>query len=196
MEAPSKNALISQLDSLLERYLNTLNQYQKAQQQLTSNLSSGYLSLAQANFNNQSHSRYGQDYYDERMQAFRKVKGSAVAFRIPAPKLDPSSASGPASSPPNSSGKPTEENNSEVSATSSESENEDESVNNAPSGESSTCSDPLRWFGILVPSALRQAQSSFVSAIEGPIPQLATIVREMRRQESEISRLRKQIKKL
>jgi hypothetical protein len=56
--------------------------------------------------------------------------------------------------------------------------------------------DPIRWFGILVPPALRSAQASFISAVEGPIPQLATIARDMRTQEIEIGRVRKQIKKL
>lgn len=56
--------------------------------------------------------------------------------------------------------------------------------------------DPLRWFGILVPPALRSAQQSFISVVEGPIPQIANIARELRSQEIEIGRVRKQIKKL
>lgn len=56
--------------------------------------------------------------------------------------------------------------------------------------------DPLKWFGILVPPALRAAQSTFVETVEGPIPQLATIARDMRTQEIEIGRVKKQIKKL
>lgn len=56
--------------------------------------------------------------------------------------------------------------------------------------------DPLKWFGILVPPALRTAQSTFVDAVEGPIPRLATIAREMRVQEIEIGRVKKQIKKM
>ena len=39
-EAPEKDHLILQLDRLLERYLITLDQYQKAQQQLTAYMSS------------------------------------------------------------------------------------------------------------------------------------------------------------
>lgn len=56
--------------------------------------------------------------------------------------------------------------------------------------------DPLKWFGILVPPALRTAQATFVDAVEGPIPRLATIAREMRLQEIEIGRVKKQIKKM
>lgn len=33
----------------------------------------GHLSLAQANFSNPNRVRYGQDFYDERMQASRQM---------------------------------------------------------------------------------------------------------------------------
>jgi hypothetical protein len=56
--------------------------------------------------------------------------------------------------------------------------------------------DPLRWFGILVPPALRSAQSSFIAVVEGPVPHLVSVARELRSQEIEIGRVRKQIKKL
>jgi hypothetical protein len=88
-----KDALVSQLDELLEQYLNTLDEYQKIRVQLSKQLSSvclsgpmckhdesdltyiqGYLTLAQANFQNRSTTiHYGQDCYDERMRATRKV---------------------------------------------------------------------------------------------------------------------------
>jgi hypothetical protein len=56
--------------------------------------------------------------------------------------------------------------------------------------------DPLRWFGILVPPALRSAQSNFASAIDISVPRLTMVARELRDQEIEIGRVRKQIKKL
>jgi hypothetical protein len=56
--------------------------------------------------------------------------------------------------------------------------------------------DPIRMFGILVPQALRDAQASFVAAVDGPIPRLAMVSRDLRTQEIEIGRVRKQIKKL
>jgi hypothetical protein len=56
--------------------------------------------------------------------------------------------------------------------------------------------DPLRWYGILVPPALRSAQSNFVSVVESSVPNLATVARDLRDQEIEIGRLRKQMKKL
>jgi hypothetical protein len=91
IETPGKDDLNFKLDEALERYLNTLDVYQQAQQKLTSHLSAvsglqpeiftpakitsakGYFSLAQANFSNAARARYGPDYYDERMQALRVV---------------------------------------------------------------------------------------------------------------------------
>lgn len=62
--------------------------------------------------------------------------------------------------------------------------------------EATKSTNPLHWFGILVPPALRTAQFTFISTVEGPIPQLACLTRDLRNQEIEIGRLRKQIKKL
>lgn len=53
----------------------------------------------------------------------------------------------------------------------------------------SSC-DPLNWFGILVPSALRRTQSSFKIVAEEIVPQIATIDREMRQVEIEVRRVR------
>ena len=55
--------------------------------------------------------------------------------------------------------------------------------------------DPIRWFGVLVPPALRSAQKSFVTAVEGPVIELFTLERDMRQHEIEIGRVRKQLKK-
>lgn len=55
--------------------------------------------------------------------------------------------------------------------------------------------DPIRWFGILVPPALRTAQSSFVRAVEGPVPRLVGLGAELRGLEVEIGRARKAVRK-
>jgi hypothetical protein len=72
----------------------------------------------------------------------------------------------------------------------------EEETDSSAAKESRTLADPIRWFGILVPPALRAAQASFVSGVEGSIPQLATLAAQLRRQGVDIGRLRKQIKKL
>ncbi|ORX91998.1 hypothetical protein BCR34DRAFT_594959 [Clohesyomyces aquaticus] len=195
-----KGDLISKLDDLLEQYLTTLDRYQKAQQQLTSFLSSGFLSLAKANFNNRSNARYGQDYYDERMQATKTVIISGedpnVTFAC-----SPTSGSAPIVAETESADtktpveeKETSESPSPETATPT-TQPQSEDANDASSGDNKIRLDPLRWFGILVPPELRSAQSSFVSAVEGRLPEVVTVMKELRRLEVEIGRLRKQIKK-
>lgn len=81
------------------------------------------------------------------------------------------------------------------SATHSEESNDEKQENKEPA-QAQKSADPIRWFGILVPQSLRAAQASFVSSIEGPIPALVNIARNLRSQEIEIGRVRKAIKKL
>ncbi|RYN68214.1 hypothetical protein AA0117_g11278 [Alternaria alternata] len=207
-----KDGLLDLLDAKLEHYLHTLHEYQEAMQQLSKELSSGYMSLAQANFHNSSSAiRYGQDCYDERMQALRKVHiaehGSAKSdqpyFSIYSPfattqHSDPDNTSNSAEQENEAQGsdlpKPKEDDaKSTPDPNSQSSQNSEKTKEETNSTEKPT--DPLRWFGILVPPALRTAQSTFVSAVEGPIPQLVTILRDLRTQEIEIGRIRKQIKK-
>ena len=60
---------------------------------------------------------------------------------------------------------------------------------------SSSSSDPLRWFGILLPPALRESQGSFRNVITGDIPSLASTAKEMRELEIRVRRARKKLKK-
>ncbi|KAF2104750.1 hypothetical protein NA57DRAFT_70957 [Rhizodiscina lignyota] len=160
---------LDKLDSLLERYLNLIHEYQTARQEISRHLSSGFFSLARANFNNSTGTRYGQDYYDERMQATRRISISGTAE---SPKFESRLDSTEPASPNDLQDEKASENSKEVPV------------------------DPLRWFGILVPPALRTAQANFRAAVEGPVPKLASITKQMRALEPEISRLRKSIKRL
>lgn len=54
-------------------------------------------------------------------------------------------------------------------------------------------SDPIHWYGILVPLSLRNAQTSFTGAVETQVPELAGVVVEMRAVEDEINQLRKKL---
>ena len=67
------------------------------------------------------------------------------------------------------------------------------------SGESSSIDlkDPIRWFGILVPPALRSAQHSFSNLMEhgGAISEAANAVKALREIEVEIRKTRKLIRK-
>ncbi|KAL8655520.1 MAG: hypothetical protein Q9210_000826 [Variospora velana] len=74
--------------------------------------------------------------------------------------------------------------------------NIEDCASTAKESEPEVCiSDPLKWFGILVPPALRACQSSFKHAVEGLIPSLANISNEMKSLEIEIRRTRKKIRK-
>ncbi|EUC41274.1 hypothetical protein COCMIDRAFT_40530 [Bipolaris oryzae ATCC 44560] len=213
-----KDDLLDHLDDLLERYLHTLHEYQQVMQQLSKQLSNGYMSLAQANFHNSSSAiRYGQDCYDERMQAIRKFHVSeGKTSDVPHFSVHKSDCSDESVDASDDVSKKEDvqksKNDSEhVTPTAPESKQEEEEPKMTSNAEESSSAseegkektkttkksnDPLKWFGILVPPALRTAQSAFVNAVETPIPQLATLARDMRMQEIDIGRVRKQIKKL
>lgn len=53
--------------------------------------------------------------------------------------------------------------------------------------------DPLHWYGVLVPFALRTTQKAFAEGIRNQIPGLATVIMEMRALEHRIGRLRTQL---
>lgn len=100
----------------------------------------------------------------------------------PCPKIYSESPPGPSSE--------------KMSKSSSQAEFETPSLGPATSKKtpSSTSScDPLNWFGILVPSALRRTQSSFKTAAEEIVPRIATVDREMRQVEIEVRRVRKKM---
>ncbi|KAF4310405.1 hypothetical protein GTA08_BOTSDO02220 [Botryosphaeria dothidea] len=214
------------LDELLKRYLLLLDQYIQARQQLSSDLSSSYISLAQANFNASNRLRYGQDFYDERMQALRRV---TVEEKEPTPIRSIRLVDPPAESTDDkkktasSKAKSAEEYKSEettdpVSASIAKldinteidiqssaetlapdaAKEKKDKADNKESKEGSQKArpdDPIRWFGILVPPALRSAQSTFVKTVEGPVPKLVNLAAEMRELEIEIGRARKAIRK-
>ncbi|KAJ5152987.1 uncharacterized protein N7482_009465 [Penicillium canariense] len=71
--AGASSELQLSLDALLEQYLHLLDRQQKLQSGLAKQLSSGFLSLAHANYTCPPGRRYGADYYDERMKATRNI---------------------------------------------------------------------------------------------------------------------------
>lgn len=175
----SKEAQLNKLDDLWEQYLYWIDEYQKTRKQLSEALSSGFFSLAQANFKNTSGARYGLDHYDERMKAVHRVVmepgDEPWVFEVVKDK------------------KTTTASNEFTAAVHKTSDEQSKAETDAMEQISV---DPLRWFGILVPQALRDTQTNFTQATEGPIPRLATITRRMRNLEFKISRRKKTIKKL
>lgn len=51
-------------------------------------------------------------------------------------------------------------------------------------------SDPISWYGILVPPSLRNAQKSFTIAMVDYVPELASVITEMRKVEDKVDKLR------
>ncbi|KAH7057317.1 hypothetical protein B0J12DRAFT_738109 [Macrophomina phaseolina] len=219
--------LENSLDELLKQYLLLLDQYTQARQQLSSDLSAGFISLAQANFNASNRVRYGQDFYDERMQALRRVtiEENGAKLNRSIHLLDPPTQSTAKSSKLSPSKaqkteKDTREEHSDIVSASiakldldadadadtqtvppmsiPEEGKEDDKSSKKQSkrnGQKSRPDDPIRWFGILVPPALRSAQGSFVRAVESSVPNLVDLAAEMRELEIEIGRTRKAIRK-
>lgn len=118
-----------------------------------------------------------QDQSDEEHMSF------AVALTQLPSTQDAETPPEHASQPPESISQPTDTAASETSAKSTP-------------PPSSNAHDPLRWFGILVPPALRTAQSTFTATVEGPVPSLIMLSRELRRREMEIGRVKKAMRKL
>ena len=181
--APPTETETDTIDRLLEAYLALLDEYTALRATLHTRQADLYHSLARANFSADRGIRYyGQDYYDERMQAGRRLAiqpggqdGITATFTIASPPLPTEQPS-----PPTKQEKDAEE----------EEEEEEEDDTNATNTKRKP-TDPLRWFGILTPAPLRQAQGHAITAVEDIIPRLATVSGEMAALELAVRRARK-----
>lgn len=84
--------------------------------------------------------------------------------------------------------KPSEDEDEDHAQTPTETETKEAKTKTKSKGK--TTSNPLHWFGILVPPPLRNAQEAFVGAVADPIPALAGVVSEMREVEHKVEGLR------
>lgn len=210
--SPSPPYNITHLDDLLASYLTQLDAYSTLRASLSTSLSSGFFSLAQAQRSSMlpPGQRYGQEMYDERMKAGRRVRVRDVeedeieAWEV----YDYECESAEVKEAPEAK-IPIKDSTPEKDAEPSEGEDEDERSTPAPemSNEpklpssvipptkakaSSSPRNPLRQFGILTPPPLRAAQTSFTSSL-ATIPQLITTSRQMARLEAEIEKVRKEL---
>ena len=129
--------------------------------------------IARANFTAERGVRYGQDHYDERMQAIRLLQ-------VDKDKLTVNLV--PAGSEPDTTQKGSAEKTDEV---------DEEDAASKGKHSTSRSKDPIRMFGILVPQALRQGQSQAILLVEDIVPELVNVNQEMERVEIEIRRKRK-----
>lgn len=183
---------IPDIDVLLERYLVLLDEYTTLRAELSRLQTATFHNLARANFAAERGVRFGQDYYDERMQAGRRVVGEVRDVEEGINKVTWGVVK--ATEPEPVSDTPKSEKNTGEGEVEAEAENgDDESREEKPKPEAKKPSskDPIRWFGLLTPLALRQTQASAIDTVERVIPRLVTVDAEMRQVEIEVRRARK-----
>jgi len=170
------------------------------------------MSLAQANFNSQSRVRFGQDFYDDRMKAIRKMcvwteqqdsfsanlgnrditeeqEGEIARFDVKT-ELPPPKASDPEES--------TEAEETIPSSTLPNTEETRKEKGNKETEKATQTRyrDPIHWFGILVPQALRSSQEAFTKVVEEDVSPILHLDAQLKQLEIEIRRTRKHIAKL
>lgn len=228
----SRLELEDHLDDLWESYLELLDQYTKAQDEIKRHLNSGFLSLAKAQSSASLGRRYGKDWYDERMKASRKARvlSASVDDTEDSVSADLQNLSISAlSRGPTVEITHSEENTSK--AESKEEKSEQQQQQPSPPGtpeplsqpdqdeeektdqtEEPKPTNPLRWYGVLVPPELKKAQSAFSAVLEdpktsdepdetgcdytkSPIADAVNAARGLRDIETEIRKTRKAVKK-
>ncbi|GAM90383.1 hypothetical protein ANO11243_084260 [Dothideomycetidae sp. 11243] len=171
-------------------YLEALNRYSKGQARIGQSFSKGMFSLARANFKNSTGFRYGTNHFDQRMQATTRAKitGGEKDTSAFAATVECSSAlvKGSSTSESTSSGILDDE------SENMENGNEPDQSAGSPPPQAI---DPLKWFGILVPSELRQCQQDLVALTMSALLDAVNGSLEMRLHETKIRRLRKEIRK-
>ncbi|CAD0100824.1 unnamed protein product [Aureobasidium mustum] len=215
---PGVDELRDQLDALWEKHLTLLDSYHQAQQQIARHFSSGFFDLAQATFKSTTRVRYGQESYDDRMQAITRFDTSVDDHDIPCLALKvndttPQSTTGEStksaddrldeklvveedvtpSQQPTPPSTPPRESDEELLEKQSQENKSDTTGDKEPSQKK--VRDPIHWYGILVPPSLRSSQKSFKSAIQDPIIEAANSAQALRHINMEIRKLRKDIKK-
>ncbi|CAK7197460.1 hypothetical protein SEUCBS139899_000107 [Sporothrix eucalyptigena] len=183
------------VDELLARYLGLLHEYTELRSQLSSHQESMFGNLARANFAAERGFRYGPDHFDGRMQALIRLEigeedksaEKAVTFAVVRPKKEVKVEAA----------KDDEDSNDEDQ----KKQQEDKKTDNAAITKAKKTEknkkgakgprDPLQWFGVLTPMALRQVQQEAIKAIDTIVPRLATVSAEMAAVEIEVRRARK-----
>ncbi|KAF4943754.1 hypothetical protein FGADI_13187 [Fusarium gaditjirri] len=169
------------IDELLEHYLSLLDEYSQLRQSLSQIQSDVFHNIARANFAGERGMRYGQDHYDERMQATRLLAIEQNACQSPGFSFFPA---------------PDQYNVADKEETSSAEKSDDASTPEAEEAnprekKRKRNKNPLQWFGLFAPMPLRTAQTHSVKAVEIIIPKLVSVNAEMLHVEIEVRRARK-----
>ncbi|ETS76785.1 hypothetical protein PFICI_12172 [Pestalotiopsis fici W106-1] len=181
---------IDEIDTLLERYLLLLDEYTTLRANLNALQAGIYQNIARANFSAERGMRFGQNHYDDRVQASRKLEislddnGCAV-FKVAGATLDQTAP---------------QKCQTEAAAVGAQDPAQEETdANVSHNGKEPLVHEdkaprrknPLQWFGLLAPLPLRQAQAQNVKAVEDIIPRLVTVNAEMEQVEIAVRRARK-----
>ncbi|KAF5543722.1 vacuolar ATPase assembly VMA22 [Fusarium mexicanum] len=169
------------IDEHLERYLSLLDEYSQLRKSLSRVQSDVFHNIARANFAGERGMRYGQDHYDERMQATRLLAIEQEAGQSPTFSIFPA---------------PEEGNEADKEKNSSAEKSDEASTIEAKEASSTEKKrkqnkNPLQWFGLFAPMPLRMAQTHSVTAVEEVIPRLVSVNAEMLNLEIEVRRARK-----
>ncbi|KAK4115222.1 hypothetical protein N656DRAFT_688495, partial [Canariomyces notabilis] len=168
------------IDAHLQHYLALLDEYTILRNTLHILQTNVFQHLARANFSAERGIRYyGKDYYDERMQAVRRVRILSSSDDVRKQSSENGSRD---AGHDDEEGKKTQPTFKEDTGRSQPGNKEK---------QQSPPTDPLRWFGVLTPMPLRLAQAQAIKAVEEVIPKLATISAEMAAVELEVRRARK-----
>ncbi|CAK7270913.1 hypothetical protein SEPCBS57363_004348 [Sporothrix epigloea] len=191
------------IEELLARYLSLLHEYTELRGQLSTHQSSMFGHLARANFAAERGLRYGPDHFDSRMKALarlRTTKNSQCAdmtalFATVRPKkeLTVDSAKIDDCGCDENDGNEDDDERKKHGHEKADDVARKERVDSAKKTkqEPDGLRDPLQWFGVLTPMALRQAQMEAITTIDSIIPRLASVNAEMTAVEIEVRRARK-----
>lgn len=163
----------SELDACLLVYLALFDEYQSQRSRLSSHLSRGFFKLAQARF--ATGRTFGSDQYDSRMKPTCRLHSIDGQWTAATEKTPVATAATTTLRHRGQAGR-------------SHERGSDEKVE-AKEGHERTERDPLRWFGVLVPSQLRESQAGFSAALEDIIT-LDNIVRRINMAEQKVRSLR------
>ncbi|KAG6011762.1 hypothetical protein E4U54_007918 [Claviceps lovelessii] len=201
------------IDNLLQRHLALLDQYTSLRERLSRLHSSTLQDIARANFSAQRGQRFGQDQYDGRMRALRRVvvEGEKrVRICVVRGGGEDETGEDETGVDEREEDERKEDEREEDKKAKDEKKGDDKSPEDDKKADHDEKPeddkkaekdkktpnhnhkhDPLRWFGILSPPPLRSAQAHAVEAVEQVIPQLVSIATEMQHLEIEVRRARK-----
>jgi hypothetical protein len=197
----TSTTLADDLDTHLSTYLSLLHSYTALRVQLSTATSSLNQHLARANFSSDRGWRYGQDDYDERMQASVIIQStvsesSAPRFEIVKKKEEEGESKETNTEPEEKDSENGDSHGGESAEHKEKQEGKEELKEKEEKKPSRPKNPALHQFGILVPPALRQAQSTAEEMVRNLIPKLASVDAEMKALEIEVRRCRKKAKKL